>query len=134
MSKLKSPTPPLRRPCLGCCLLDTLITKKSSLQSEIDTIQSELTELQNKGPSLEGAVSDEVLEKLQLSYEKSNERWTKIEKNLEKASYGLLSLQQKAPKIKGTLDKVMKVMQASQTTGRSLLSRQQDMIRQLRGE
>ncbi len=67
-------------------------------------------------------------QQLQLHYQKSNERWTKMEEHIAKASGRLLSLQQRFSQLKQPLDGVLKVMQKVQLQGRKIVDGQQQIL------
>ena len=67
-------------------------------------------------------------QQLQLHYQRSNERWTKMEEHIAKASGRLLSLQQRFSQLKQPLDGVLKVMQKVQLQGRKIVDGQQQIL------
>lgn len=67
-------------------------------------------------------------QQLQLHYQKSDERWTKMEEHIAKASGRLLSLQQRFSQLKQPLDGVLKVMQKVQLQGRKIVDGQQKIL------
>ena len=79
----------------------------------------------------ESQSNDEVsplYQQLQLHHQNSNERWTKMEEHIAKASGRLLSLQQRFSQLKQPLDGVLKVMQKVQLQGRKIVDGQQRIL------
>ena len=69
-----------------------------------------------------------LYQQLQLHYQKSNERWKKMEEHIAKASGRLLSLQQRFSQLKQPLDGVLKVLQKVQLQGRKIVDGQQQIL------
>ena len=127
---------------------DLLIQEKEQELEDIKRLLSETQQMwmderasfeqQLQGTRTEGDSKDDESQKndehsplyqqLQLHYQKSNERWTKMEEHIAKASGRLLSLQQRFSQLKQPLDGVLKVMQKVQLQGRKIIDGQQQIL------